>query len=118
VQYNGDVSLMADLGEERAVETVELRVYQRNGDFEVASIQVFTSSDGKTWKEQALVNTPAVGKGSYEEEALPLTLRLSCRTRHVRSTYTNIAGESGSAWGVDVLRRGRRRRGSPHADAG
>ncbi len=84
VQYNGNVSLVADLGAEQTVETAELRVYQRNGDFEVASVQAFTSPDGKTWKERTPVTNPQLGKGSFEEETLPLTLTLSTRTRYVR----------------------------------
>ncbi|HNY27061.1 MAG TPA: FAD-dependent oxidoreductase [Candidatus Sumerlaeota bacterium] len=84
VQYNGDVSLVADLGTEQAVETAVLRVYQRNGDFEVASVQAFTSPDGKTWKEWPPVPNPQLGKGSFEEEALPLTVHLATPTRYVR----------------------------------
>lgn len=70
VQYDGDVSIIADLGAERSVSKVHIMAYQRrnpgsNDDFEVKSVTVSISNNRREWKQVAVIRNEKVG------EALP-----------------------------------------------
>ncbi|MCP4452737.1 MAG: discoidin domain-containing protein, partial [Planctomycetes bacterium] len=49
VQYNGPVTIRADLGQTRPVASASVLVYQRPGDFEVAELGLEASEDGQHW---------------------------------------------------------------------
>ncbi len=49
VEYAGDVAILADLGGGREVEGVEVVAFRRAGDFEVGSMHLSVSADGKAW---------------------------------------------------------------------
>ncbi len=49
VEYGEDVAVTADLGLRRRVELVEMVAFQRQGDFDVGSMHMSVSSDGKSW---------------------------------------------------------------------
>lgn len=84
VQYDGDVTLVAELERERPLKSVTLYVYQRNKEFEVQSLEVFTSLDGKDWQPAGQTKNEALGEGSIEEAALALRMPVSARARQIK----------------------------------
>ncbi|MHC4536857.1 MAG: FAD-dependent oxidoreductase [Planctomycetota bacterium] len=60
VQYNGDVTIIADLHDEHELEKVHIMAYQRRNptgdDFEVESVTVSISNDKEQWKQVAVIN--------------------------------------------------------------
>lgn len=70
VQYDGDVTIIADLGTEHQLKKVHIMAYQRRNpgqsdDFEVKSITVYLSSDRQRWKQVDVIENKRLG------EALP-----------------------------------------------
>jgi N-acetylgalactosamine-6-sulfatase len=55
VQFNQPVSLVLDLGAEKAVESITLHAFQRLGDFVVRDFELLFSDDGKRWVAQETV---------------------------------------------------------------
>lgn len=55
VQYDGDVTLTADLGDPKDLKSVAVVFFNRADDFEADSVAVATSLDRKAWKEIATV---------------------------------------------------------------
>jgi len=49
VQYDGDVTITAELGREHGFQRVHVLVYQRDNDFEVESVTVSISDDLQEW---------------------------------------------------------------------
>ncbi|HID77444.1 MAG TPA: FAD-dependent oxidoreductase, partial [Planctomycetaceae bacterium] len=83
VQYNGDVTLTADLGEPKAIDEVRLVVYYRgSGDaktnFKVAGMTVFVSQDRDRWKQIGSVTNRSTE--GYTTLAVPV----GQRARYVR----------------------------------
>ncbi|MHC4508700.1 MAG: FAD-dependent oxidoreductase, partial [Planctomycetota bacterium] len=67
VQYDGDVTIIADLGAERRLNKVHVMAYQRRSpslgnDFEVESVAVFASSDKQRWRRVALIENTRRGE--------------------------------------------------------
>jgi len=70
VQYDGDVTIIANLGTEYQLKKVHVMAYQRrnpgqNDDFEVKSITVYLSNDKQRWKQSTVIKNKRLG------EALP-----------------------------------------------
>ncbi|RJP27828.1 MAG: FAD-dependent oxidoreductase [Candidatus Omnitrophota bacterium] len=84
VQYNGDVSIVADLTESKRFERVHVMAFQRNNDFEVDSVAVFCSNDKQEWKPLAQIRNEIVGKGEFEDSALDLSAVVSAEARYVK----------------------------------
>ena len=84
VQYNSDVNIVADLGDERLVDRVAIMAYQRIGEFEVADVTVSTSSDGQQWQRAAVIKNAKLGQGSFEDSAIALSTTVSQKTRYLR----------------------------------
>ena len=84
VQYDGNVTITADLGESQKLRRVHVMAYQRNGDFEVDRITVQTSNDGKAWGPAATIKNGRLGQGSFEETAIQLSAWLNHAARYVR----------------------------------
>jgi len=84
VQYDGDVTITADLG--RVCELAKLHVvaFQRNDDFEVASIIVSVSDDAGKWTEACTIANKKLGKRVGKDAAIHLSGALSGRARYVR----------------------------------
>ena len=55
VQFNGDVTLTADLGARREVQEAALVLYRRSGDFDFETVTLETSADHQSWKTVATV---------------------------------------------------------------
>ena len=49
VEYADDVKINTDLGKKQVVQSVEVFAYQRKNDFEVGSMHMSVSADGKSW---------------------------------------------------------------------
>lgn len=84
VQYDGDVSLLLDLGSEQEIRSVHLMAYQRPGDFDVATATVSVSSDGQHWSPCGLITNLNQGQGTFEENALALSCAATARGRRLR----------------------------------
>jgi hypothetical protein len=70
VQYDGDVTIIADLGTEHQLKKVHVLAYQRRNpgqsdDFEVKSVTISLSSDRQQWKQAVVIRNKRLG------EALP-----------------------------------------------
>ena len=71
VQYDGDVTLIADLGTEHQLKKVYVMAYQRRNpgqsdDFEVKSITVYHSNDRQQWKQGAIIRNKRLGESLPE----------------------------------------------------
>ena len=71
VQYDGDVAIVADLGEEHQLRKVNVTAYQRRSpglgdDFEVQSVAISVSNDKQQWKKIAVINNKMAGKAFDE----------------------------------------------------
>lgn len=84
VQYDGDVTLLADLGKPVGLAEVQLLVYQRNDDFAVGEITVETSRDNLSWSTPVKVANPQLGLGAFETTPIDLTAKISENARYVR----------------------------------
>jgi len=71
VQYDGDVTIIADLGTERKLKKVHVMAYQRRspgltGDFEVQRIGVSVSGDKQSWEQAAVIKNERLGESLPE----------------------------------------------------
>ena len=86
VQYDGNVTIIADLGEAQRLRRVHILAYQRNDDFEVDSVSIHVSKDKQAWIKAASIKNGKLGQGSFEESALQLSAWLNHTARFVRFT--------------------------------
>ncbi len=84
VQYDGDVTITAELGREHGFQRVHILVYQRDNDFEVESVTVSISDDLQEWEEVAVIKNERLGTGSFEESAIDLSAPMKAKARYVR----------------------------------
>ena len=84
VQYDGDVTVTADLGESRTLRETRFMFFQGPNDYEVATVDVELSEDGTAWRPAGTMTNEDLGKGSHVHSALELALPLSGEARHVR----------------------------------
>lgn len=98
VQYDGDVSIVADLGKVQEVTEVRLMAFHREGGtpppaakgakplassgFKVARVTISTSDDKQVWKQQAEV------KNTAGEESIVLSAPIQGKTRYVKLAVT------------------------------
>jgi len=87
VQYDGDVSITADLGEEQEITGLTATIFDRPKEFGVSRMKVATSSDKKTWKEAG-----AVGVKFQGERAQLVSQALSGSARYLRVELTMHPG--------------------------
>lgn len=84
VQYDGDVTITADLGAVKTLKKVHVLAYQRDGDFEVKGAAVSTSQDKQDWKPAGTVANEMLGKGGFEDSCIDLALAVAVEARYVR----------------------------------
>jgi len=84
VQYDGDVTITAELGREHGFQRVHVLVYQRDNDFEVESVTVSVSDDLQEWREVAVIKNEKLGTGSFEESVIDLSAPVKGKARYVR----------------------------------
>jgi flavin-dependent dehydrogenase len=63
VEYAQDVAILADLHGRREVASVELVAFRREGDFDVASVHISVSEDGKAWSPAIPLKPEDSGRG-------------------------------------------------------
>ena len=90
VQYDGDVTITADLGGEHWLRKVHVMAYQRRSpklgnDFEVERVMISISGDNQQWKQVAVISNQELGK-SLPEPWGPVELSASVtgRARYVK----------------------------------
>ncbi|MHC4462781.1 MAG: FAD-dependent oxidoreductase [Planctomycetota bacterium] len=71
VQYDGDVTITADLGKEHNVRKITVMAYQRRNrnignDFEVQSVGIFVSNDKQQFKKVTVINNKIPSKAVDE----------------------------------------------------
>ena len=90
VQYDGDPTIVCDLG--KPVEVAEARalVFTRPNDFGLGEMTVETSLDGKTWQKAGTADddTPRGGTGLADVDALDPAVALGRKVRYVRLHLT------------------------------
>jgi len=84
VQYDGDVTITAELAEAHRLEKVHVMVYQRDNDFEVESVTVYVGDDGENWKQVAVIKNEKLGQGSFEDSAIGLSGAVGEAARYVK----------------------------------
>jgi len=92
VQYEGDVTLTADLGAVKEVGQACAFVYHAK-DFLVRNVAVAVSTDGASWREVAVVGNTAP-KGTDTTPALPMTADVNGKARYVRFQVKRQAGST------------------------
>jgi flavin-dependent dehydrogenase len=93
VQYNGNVTIIADLGDEHQLEKVHIMAYQRRNptgdDFEVESVTVSVSNDKKQWKQIAVINNLRLGESLPEPWGpIELSASITGKARYVKFLVT------------------------------
>ncbi len=84
VQYDGDVSIVADLEAPKEISEVRVVVYyrgtssERAQSFVVQGVTIFTSNDKKTWKEVAALENKST------EDVAVLSAPVTATTRYVK----------------------------------
>jgi flavin-dependent dehydrogenase len=84
IQYNGDTTIIADLGKSIELDSIALQHYQRLGEFAVDSATVALSDDKKAWRSVETVKNEDVDKGGFESAPLSLDSKLEGRARYIR----------------------------------
>jgi len=90
VQYNGDVTIIANLGTEHQLEKVHIMVYQRHSstlgdDFEVESVTVSISNDRQQWEQLAVIKNERAGEALPEPwGAIELSASITGKARYVK----------------------------------
>jgi flavin-dependent dehydrogenase len=91
VQYDGDVTIVADLGKVTTLSGVHLVAYQRAADFEIRDVVIETSADKTAWSQVAKVANPKAGAAG--DIAVDLSVPAEVSARYVR---LSVARNSGS----------------------
>ena len=72
VQYDGDLTIVATLGEKKEIGKVHVMAYQRDNDFEVDTVDVSISDDSVLWTLVETVANEKLGQGSFETSPIDL----------------------------------------------
>ncbi len=86
VQYNGDVTVTADLGKVCDIGKVHVLAFQRNGDIELKDATVAISGDGSSWREIGTVENDKLGQGDFLDSSFALTVPVNATAQYVRVT--------------------------------
>jgi len=89
VQYNGDVTIIANLAAEHQLEKVHIMIYQRRNptgdDFEVESVTVSISNDKEQWKQVAVINNLRLAEPLPEPWGpIELSASINANARYVK----------------------------------
>ncbi|MEI6233949.1 MAG: FAD-dependent oxidoreductase [Planctomycetota bacterium] len=83
VQFNGDVAVTCDFGKPVGLKALHLMAFQRPNDFEIESLVLSISDDGKIWKPFSAVKNDKRGLGKVDDKAFDLAAPLVSTTRFV-----------------------------------
>ena len=89
VQYNGDVTIIADLGDKHQLDKVHIMAYQRRSpsgeDFEVESVTVSISNDKQQWRQLAVINNLRLAEALPEPWGpIELSASINANARYVK----------------------------------
>ncbi|NQT00689.1 MAG: FAD-dependent oxidoreductase [Planctomycetes bacterium] len=90
VQYNGNVTIIANLGAEHQLEKVHIMAYQRHSrtlgdDFEVESVTVSISNDRQQWKQLAVIKNQRLAEALSEPWGpIELSASITGKARYVK----------------------------------
>ncbi len=90
VQYDSNVTIVADMGKERPVGNVHLMAYQRRNpgsddDFEVKSVTVSVSNNQREWRQVAVIENKRAGEALRQPWGpIILSASVSDQARYVR----------------------------------
>ena len=79
VQFDNDVTLIADLGKMARVEQLHLLAFQRKGEFEIADVEVWTSPNGKLWRDLGKIEDIEISGGGDAEVHFSVSVKQPCR---------------------------------------
>lgn len=79
VQYDGDVTLVADLGRMARVEQLHLLAFRRVGEFDIADVEVWTSPNGKLWRDLGKIVQVDISSGVDADVHFSLPVKQACR---------------------------------------
>lgn len=79
VQFDADTTLVADLGKMARLESLHLMAYQRANDFVVQDVQVWTSPNGKLWRELGKIEEIVIDDGGDGQAHFAMQVKQPCR---------------------------------------
>ncbi len=79
VQFDADVTIVADLGKIARVEALHLVTFQRQNEFAVRDVEVWTSPNGKLWRELGKIGFPVDANIGDPGVKFSLQLKQPCR---------------------------------------
>ncbi len=93
VQYDGDVTLVLDLGEEREVAGIRIMYYHRV-DYRLGEIAVWARTDRDAWRQIALLTNTKPGQGGPGSAAYEIGADFTVKTRSLKLAVTRAAGST------------------------
>ena len=84
VQYDGDVTIVADLGRSRRIRSAYVLAYQRPADFEVDTVTISTSDDRGKWTKVGAAANRHLRTGGYEGDAIDIGATFDATVRYVK----------------------------------
>ena len=84
VQYDGDVTIVADLGRPRRIRSAYVLAYQRPADFEVDTVTVSTSDDRRKWTKVAAAANRHLHTGGHGGDAVDIGATFDATGRYVK----------------------------------
>ena len=84
VQYDGSVTITADLGRQLPVRKVHVLVFQRDKDFEIENVTVSAGGDKQQWKQIAKIKNDKLGRGRFEDSPIDLSAAVTAKARYLR----------------------------------
>ena len=83
VQYDGDVNLIADIGRMARIKHLHVLAFYREGDFEVGDIQVWTSPNGKRWRDLGNIDNVEISPG-HDDREITASMEINEASRYVK----------------------------------
>jgi len=84
VQYDGDVTLLLDLGSAQNISRVSVMAYQKAWDCELEEVLVAVSEDLREWRSVGEIQNNRIYDGDFVGSPLILTVQLSATARFVK----------------------------------
>ena len=85
LQVNGDATVIVDLQEEKTVGGLVLLAFQSRNNYEIATMNVFSSDDGETWKRVAdKIKPQPIVPGSLMSTFFKLALNKPVKARYLK----------------------------------
>ena len=79
VQYDADVTIIADLGKMARLKELHLMAFLRKGEFEVGEAAVWTSPNGSLWRDLGMIEDVEVSGGGDAEMQMSMEVKQPCR---------------------------------------